>query len=458
MCKNYIIFKRYYLCVLLHKHLICFVACSVFFVFTSPAFAVTSKNTYYKQLLLQKLQENNMLSKEPSKLTVTRRLCEFKTEQPQIFSKYLKLTMEMKDTSLFNMLDYSVSDRLVYDFDCYDNNRKARIVERTLATYAPTIPKAKFSDSVKKLDFEILCGTVFGLTYFVFDEYGQVKHQGGSTNTTYYSVSHDPILQLFAIAINSTGDILLISNHNYIEQYRLSGFYATTVEFHDRKLLFASPKRYSIPENSWDKEAIFEFDPNTKKIIRLTPFQYADVRGVLKKNNQLIISNGAKGELVFYDLLSKKIHKKIIGLHYPNGLSFNEKGNILLAEEHNDRILELNLEKILSWPEQEFPLLQIFIEFSTFAKHLLDPGYAVEINKGEFRGFWLVCDTDHNRILLVEPKSWDIVFELTNVNASIKAVPIYPNDIGDYFKLNVLMHYYRLFIWKLKIWLYNISH
>jgi hypothetical protein len=47
------------------------------------------------------------------------------------------------------------------------------------------------------------------------------------------------------------------------------------------------------------------------------------------------------------------------------------------------------------------------------------------ITKGKYNHHYLIADTDNNRVILVEPINWNIIYEINGLRSCLKAIPIY---------------------------------
>ncbi len=56
---------------------------------------------------------------------------------------------------------------------------------------------------------------------------------------------------------------------------------------------------------------------------------------------------------------------------------------------------------------------------------LKSPGSALEVDRGKFNGYWLISDTDNDRVILVEPDTWEIIYEIRGFNGPRSAVPVW---------------------------------
>ncbi|MBS3849787.1 hypothetical protein KD146_13880 [Devosia sp. BSSL-BM10] len=274
----------------------------------------------------------------------------------------------------------------------------------TKANYHVETPRCKG----EALDFEIAAAVNFGLRGYTFDSDKCVRHEVGDYDTAYYSVAVDHLQNLLAFAIPGHARIEIYDLDSLEILGSIAGYSATTLDFHKGRLFFGG-----YPEGgAWDQASIFSADPGRFEVVdEFFQRELADVRGIAFFNGLVAVSDSYRNRVILAE--DEIFEPQIIyeGLNYPNGVSFDHEGNLLIADEHNGLIHRVSLDGDIVWSSPPF--------------QLISPGSVVEVAEGCYSGHYLVADADGNRIILVDPVSWEIKFEVTGTRSVLKAVPIY---------------------------------
>lgn len=354
-----------------------------------------NKQTYYKKKLIKVLQTRALLQAG----TDTELLELWKNNRilvQEILGKVMQknsLTLS-PDEKFHNPLTYSI-------------NSRAEITERTTAKYYSVEPKVCFTENI---DFSILIPTNFGLTTYLFDSKGNIIKKFGSYNTAYYSVSHDRANEYIAMSIPGQYRTDLYDLTTLTLADSIPGYGATCVYFHDGLLFFAA----HLQTEKWNEVALYSYRPRDKRIRKLTKNIFADVRGLAAHGGYFYVSDGAHHRIVVLDKSKWCPIRSIEGFRYPNNISFTPRETLLVADEHADTIREIKLK------DKDYVELR-----SSPVTELRSPSSAIEIAEGKFTGHWLIADADQQRVLLVEPNSWNIILEITGLRSTLKAIPIF---------------------------------
>lgn len=332
---------------------------------------------------------------------------------PQYINNEILQEAMKKDTySLFETP--STENPLIYRLSVSSNEIK--IVENTQALYYTHTPQAKFLDSLKSksLDFKILTAVNFGLRGYLFNKYGEVEKEWGDYDTAYISTSYHERLKLIAWSVPGHKKIILIDARDLKIIKEFTGFSSEVVAFDSNHLYFFNRVN--------EKSNLYKIDLDTlnvgEPLLKEWDIQYPRGLIINEKENLLYISDTFNNRLLIVDLTSLQIKKEILNLFMPNGITLTQNNTLLIADEHNDTIRELNLtsfKEIYSFP----------------SNYIRSPGDAIEIRKGNYKGCWLIADTDNNRILLVNPKTYQIYFEIKNLRSVMSIDIIYNDDLVE---------------------------
>jgi hypothetical protein len=270
--------------------------------------------------------------------------------------------------------------------------------ESTTAAYWSAIPSVKFPP--EGLGFDILITTNFGLKAYYVDASGKVISEGGEFNTAFYAAAIDRTdnRELLLVTAPGLSRIYEYEKNSGKLSVLIEGYSVTSMKFWNDNLYFAG---YKDPED-WDNARLYEYSLQSREIRILTGPIFADVRGLSFIDGRIIVSDGRHNRLVILDAENFDVINYWYGFNYPNGTSPTIAGNLLVADEHAGVVREVNLRTFQEMRSVGFRLLR-------------SPGYAEEITSGEFRGFWIIADTDNDRILLIDPSNERIHAEMTGL-------------------------------------------
>ncbi|OAJ96151.1 YncE family protein [Vibrio bivalvicida] len=140
--------------------------------------------------------------------------------------------------------------------------------------------------------------------------------------------------------------------------------------------------------------------------------EIADSRGLTFSDKFIAVSDGFNGRVILLDINTKEKATVLNGLQYPNGISFTKDHHLYIVEEHKNVIRKFD---IADWSEVwRSPKFQ-----------LQSPSSAYEIESGMYQGKLLIAEADGNRIFIVEPKKWKVLYEINNLRSVLKAIPVY---------------------------------
>ena len=275
---------------------------------------------------------------------------------------------------------------------------------------------SKLQCAGKYLDFDIATVANFGLRGYLIKTNSDGNCsiiEKGSYNTAYYSVSYDKRNNYLAYAIPGHKKIEIYNKDTMKLVWSIDGYYVTSLEFYKGDLFFAGYKE----ADGWQKASIYQYSLVEDKIINeYFKEEIADCRGISFNNDLMAVSNGIHNKVHIYDMKKNKVLRVIKGLNWPNGNYLVDDSLILIADKHNNYLRKINYKNMTE--EWHSPTFQ-----------LKSPGGIYLIEKGNFKGYYLISDTDNNRVILVEPKKWEIVYEIQGVRSVLKAIPIYKQGI-----------------------------
>ena len=280
-------------------------------------------------------------------------------------------------------------------------DEKIFIIENTNSNYNHTTPEVKLN---KPLDFDILISSNFGLSAFFINKNGRVERTFKDNQPYYSAVATED----YFILGGSFGPLSVVSRHDNGYQYDLNDYCVSAI-FKNEKDIYVVASIKSIDVNNY---SVYLFNPKLSTLTPLTPPIFGDVRGGCVYKNLLVLPEGDKKRICVWNMTEKKITKIFNGFRYPNDITLTPRNTFLVANEHNNEILEVDLfkEKIIR---------------SSPIGELTSPGSVLEIDRGNYKGHWLISDTDHDRVIIVNPKTWNIAFEARNLNGPLSAVPVW---------------------------------
>lgn len=376
----------------------------VFFCFV-PVFSqadVTPEKVYnvslfQDELFVAKMKQSILRELDDSRLYKDEEFAKFQKNNPEIISS--KINRYLSDNTRSLLKESGGSTDLKY----YFSGNEIRFT--TPANYYTSTPVC----AGDKLDFDILTVSNFGLRgYFIKTESCEIT-QFGSHNTAYYSVAYDRKNNFVAFSVPGHYKIDVYTMGDWKLVNTIKGYAATTVEFYEGDLYFAG---YAETE-SWKEAGVYRYSLDNDKILAsFYDKELADVRGLSFYDGVMAVSNGIHNHILFYNLRSNTRVARIDGFHYPNGIHYVNHSGLLVADEHSNYIRKIDLDNMSE-------------EWYSPPGQLKSPGSVYEIKQGRWKDSLLVSDTDNNRLLVVEPKTWRIVFEISGVRSSLKSIPVY---------------------------------
>ncbi|WP_239615850.1 hypothetical protein [Cohnella mopanensis] len=126
-------------------------------------------------------------------------------------------------------------------------------------------------------------------------------------------------------------------------------------------------------------------------------------RGVWRKTDGNILVVDFNHKAYEIDYKSKKIIWEMGGFNHPNSIQEMKNSNYLIADEHNNRVIEIN------------PSMKKIVR--KYDKGLWSPNSARELPNGD----WLISDSDNHRVIQIN-RMFNIVWELSNLNNPNRAV------------------------------------
>jgi len=342
-----------------------------------------------KQKIIKEIGDKKLFKKEE--------FDKYQDKNRESISKRINYYLSKNTKSLFR--DQKGSTELRYYF--YKNELRFT----TPANYYTSSLECKG----KSLDFDILTVSNFGLRgYYIKPDSCEIR-EVGSFNTAYYSVAYDYLNGLVAYSIPGHYKIDIYSFNDWKLIRSIKGFAATSVEFHQGDLFFAGYEK----DASWKKASVYQYSIDKSEVIK-TYYSglLADVRGLSFYDDIMAVANGIHNNIYLYDLNLKKRKLELTGFHYPNGIHLADEFSLFVADEHSNYVRKIDLRKMEeSW--------------NSPAGQLKSPGSVHEIRQGKWKGYLLISDTDNNRLIIVEPVKWDIVFEISGIRSSLKSIPVH---------------------------------
>lgn len=352
---------------------------------------LTEKNTPYLLNQILKYYEEKGL-KFKSKSDFYDYYLDHKAEIESKFSKIYwsyKSLFEKNESKKFNFtVDFSGDE-----IDLRSNR---------LVRYQPTEPLTK---TKKKLDFKVLISTNFGLSTYLINMSGEVEKAFRSSAPYFGSI----LFKDFFILGGSSGKIEIMEKETYNSHKSIDGYLVKGIFKSDRNdACYLSMSKLENP----NKNYIYSINPNMGTLRLLNAELSGDFRAGTAFDDFLVMPDTRNRRVVALDLSKGNISHEVTGFDYPLSAKLTSRDTFLVANGQTDRVLEVDFksEKILR---------------STPMGELSSPSSAIEIYKGDYKGYWLIADRDHDRVILVHPETWDIVFECANLNGPVSAEPIF---------------------------------
>ncbi|MEB3701865.1 NHL repeat-containing protein [Candidatus Bealeia paramacronuclearis] len=310
--------------------------------------------------------------------------------------------------SFTTLFSENYHDKTRLNFQIYKNEDGTLWVsESTTANYTHSNSKSKM---IKSVDFDILVASNFGLSAFFFDGNGKLKKIFRSNKPYYSAIATEKYL----ILGGSHEPLQVIERKDYTVRHDIKGYCVSAIFKDDKKVFVVAAKTEIINKNPSDFShyAVYEFNPEDGVLSPITAPLFGDVRGGCVYGDKLVLAEGDQYRIIVWGIKNHEISNIINGFNYPNDVTLTPRDTFLVANEHNNEVLEVDF--------RENKILR-----STPMGELRSPGSALEIDHGNFKGYWLISDTGNDRVILVEPNQWEIVFEISELNAPFSAVPVF---------------------------------
>lgn len=278
-----------------------------------------------------------------------------------------------------------------------------KIQYTTDPTYYETSPEC-YGD----LDgYKIGVAAAFGLRGYILDD-ECIDFAVGSYDTSFYDVAYDQASGLIAFSIPGQGLIEVYSESTMDLVLSIGGYSATALAFDEAGDLFFGAHKAG---GNWEEASIYKASmPSGQVVTSYMRGQLADPRGLNFSGSKVIVSDSANDRILVTNH-KFQVEIEIDGLNYPNEADISSTGSLLVADEHNGRVLEVSLETgDVLWSS---PPYQVF-----------SPSSVVELTTGELAGNLLIGDADGNRVIIAEKEPWKVVFEASPIRAALGTVVI----------------------------------
>ncbi len=274
------------------------------------------------------------------------------------------------------------------------------VSEHTEAEYYHTSPTSYFP---QKLDFKILAATTFGMNAVIIGEAGEILKDYNEYGNTYYAIAYDSKRATVLCGSASHGVIKKINAKTLEVESVPIGYSITAFDFRNDKLFFAGNT-----EGVENSTAIYEYNLDGDYIENmLTPRNFInDVRGLVVLPDEIYFSETYKHHIIHFNRKSRSITRVLTGFHHPNKLTLSNDGlHLFVADEHHDTVRKCNLTDFSESWRLPFGICT-------------SPSTLLEINRGKFQGFYLIADTDGNRVILINPNNNDeIIAEIRGLRS-----------------------------------------
>ncbi len=298
-----------------------------------------------------------------------------------------KLSNEVSSLYANNILGYD-GYPVRYNLTTY-----GQFQEETIVNYYHLKPE---TDYVGDIGFSFYVATTLGLRLYMAHRNGSIASEYGEFNTVFYGlakVGND----LFATTGVNSIDVL--DAKSLKKKGSIDGMFVSALLPYKDGLLAVA---YKYAED-WRKGRLYYIDTLTKQFLMLSNVDIADSRGIAIQDGQIFVSSGADDKLIIFDEKNLS-HKNWYGFRYPNGLNLDGEGSLIIADEHAGVIRKVNIKS-----------KKIELEFG-FGM-LASPTHAVNIKKGIYKGHWLVADADNDRVIIVDPFTNQIKYQLRNIRS-----------------------------------------
>jgi len=199
-------------------------------------------------------------------------------------------------------------------------------------------------------------------------------------------------------------DELLLSLLNYNQLVKINkktGEETTILNEAVRDVQVTSDGDILTVENSETSKVILL--SQTGKVIWASKPTFLYPRGVWRKTDGNILVVDFNHKAYEIDFKSKEIIWEIGGFNHPNSIQEMKNKNYLIADEHNDRVVEVN-------PSSKKVVRE-------YHGGLRSPNSARELSNGD----WLISDSDNHRVIQIN-RLFNIVWELSNLNNPNRSV------------------------------------
>lgn len=276
----------------------------------------------------------------------------------------------------------------------YSLDASGRFSESTDANYFHQNPSSNFQGD---LGFDFYAATTFGLRAYKFNSSGAVEAEHGDFNTTFYGIA-----EIDDNVFVSTGfkSIFILDKKNLEKKDSIDGMYVSSLYPYKTGLLVVAYKN----SDDWQKGRLYYLDINKKTFSMLSDANIADSRGIAVDGGKIYVTSGYDKKIIVFNENDFSF-SNWYGFNYPNGLTA-ANGILLVGDEHSGVIRKINLNS-----------KEIVLSFGFGL--IASPSSAVILEKGQFKGSWLVADTDKNRIIIANPYSNQILYEVNNIRSTM---------------------------------------
>lgn len=320
-------------------------------------------------------------------------------ENHKVTSDFINTYLAQETISLYSPSRAITSLNYTFDSNKLDFN--------TTAEYYPAQPDCKGD----KLDFEILAASNFGLRGYCIRN-DSVIREFGEYNTAYFSTCYDPQNDLVAFAIRGLFRIDIYNRSDWSLVRSIDNIAASSIEFYRGDLFIGGYKK----DGEWFKSSIFQYSVDKGEVTNeFFSTLLADVRGLSFHDGLMAISDSYHNRIIMHDLNSGKTRLLLKGFYYPNGIHLISRDRIYVADEHHHHIRLIDLASMREiWKSP--------------AGQLKAPCSIHQVQQGKWMGMLLISDTDNNRMIVVEPETWKIIYEVASIRGVLKSVPIFRSD------------------------------
>jgi hypothetical protein len=153
----------------------------------------------------------------------------------------------------------------------------------------------------------------------------------------------------------------------------------------------------------WERGKLFYLNTTTGVFLQLSDVDIKDSRGIAVWGGKIYVTSGQAQKIIIFNERDFS-RENWYGFRYPNGLSVGGNGDLLIGDEHAGVIRNVSL--------NDRGLIKSF-GFGTLAS----PSTALVLDRGKYQGDWLIADTDNNRIVVINPDTKKVNYEVKNVRS-----------------------------------------